>query len=422
MTNVAHADVAHPDLVVVGGGIGGLATANALATAGHSVRLLEAAPEFGEVGAGLQLAPNATRLLREWGLLDEVVEAGVTPRRLILRDALTGAELTHLDLDDRFRERYQAPYVVVHRTDLHSILLQACRRAGVALETNRHVDRVDSTASGATTRCSDGSVYQSSAVLGMDGLMSTLRGEIVDDEAVTNGYVAYRGTVALEDAAVDIDADNVVAYVGPHCHLVQYTLRRGTVVNQVAVFRSPAYARGEAEWGGPDELDGAFENCCGYVRESLVMTRRDRFWPMYDRAPIDHWVRGRLGLLGDAAHPMLQYLAQGACQALEDAYVIADEVARYSTPGADGRARVDWTAAMESAARRRYPRTARIQRAARTWGESWHLDGVGRLVRNELFMARDTADLSRVDWLYGLDVLADGDPDTARSNSTVGVS
>ncbi|HEY8479468.1 MAG TPA: FAD-dependent oxidoreductase [Spirillospora sp.] len=389
------------DALVVGGGIGGLAAALALARAGHSVRLLEQAPEFGEVGAGLQLAPNATRILAEWELLDAVIGAGgVLPRRLVLRDAISGAELTHLDLGDGFRERYGAPYVVMHRSDLHTILLEACARAGVDLTTGSHVRRVDGHEHFAAVHCADGRTYRSRAVIAADGLHSTLRGSIVDDDVVTSGHVAYRGTLPADTVASDVSMDEVVAWIGPDCHLVQYPLRHGDLVNQVAVFRSPAFERGEPEWGLPEELDAAFSRCCATVRSALSGLWRDRRWPMYDRLPADRWVRGRLALLGDAAHPMLQYLAQGACQAIEDAHAMAAEVSKNTTIQQDDTVRVDWEAALDGYQNARRSRAGRVQSVARTWGEIWHLDGTARLVRNELLTTRRPDDFTHIDWLY----------------------
>lgn len=387
----------HPDVLIVGGGIGGLATAFALRRRGYPVQVLEQAPEFGEVGAGLQLAPNATRILKRWGLLDQVIEAGVLPRRLVMRDALTDEKLTHLDLGEGFRRRYEAPYVVLHRSDLHAILADACRDAGVDMRTGCHIERVDASGELAVAYGEDGSAYESSVVLGMDGLMSTLRGTVVRDQPVASGYVAYRGAVPAEDVSVDISSDEVVLWIGPGCHLVQYPVRRGEVVNQVAVFRSPAFDRGSEEWGGVEELDAAFSDCCGHVRGSLALLWRDRNWKMYDRLPVDDWVNGRLGLLGDAAHPMLQYLAQGACQALEDADAIAETAHAQSA----GHREVDWPAVLVATQESRSPRTARVQTTARTWGEIWHVDGVARLLRNELLRTRDVDDYQHIDWLYG---------------------
>lgn len=202
------------DVIVVGGGIGGLATAFSLRQQGLSVRLLERAPEFGEVGAGLQLGPNATRILDNWGLLDEVRAAGVEPKRLVLGDAITGEKLTHLPLGEEFQQHYGAPYVVVHRSDLHRILLEACREAGVELQTNSTVERVETGSDSARTYLSDGTALKSQVVIGADGLNSRLRSHVVDDEPVCSGYVAYRGAVPISERP-DVDLDEVIAWMGP---------------------------------------------------------------------------------------------------------------------------------------------------------------------------------------------------------------
>ncbi|MFI7698642.1 FAD-dependent oxidoreductase [Nonomuraea sp. NPDC049480] len=363
------------DVVVVGGGIGGLATAFALTRAGWSVRVLERSPEFGEVGAGLQLGPNATRLLAAWGLLDRVIAAGVLPGRLVFRDALTGEELTRLDLGEGFRRRYGAPYVVAHRSDLHAILLDACAEAGVELLNGRHVERVATEGGRARAYCADGSVHEGGALVAADGLQSGLRAQLVADEPENSGYVAYRGTCPLPE---DFDTSDVVAYLGPECHFVQYALRGGELLNQVAVFR------------GPGDLEAAFDGCCAQIGKGLPHLWRDRHWPMLDRPPVGTWVRGRMALLGDAAHPMLQYLAQGACQAIEDAHVLAEQ-------SAGG----DWDRALAAYQEIRVPRTARVQGTARLWGDIWHVDGVARVLRNELFRTRDLSSHTYVDWLYG---------------------
>ncbi|MGZ4623804.1 MAG: FAD-dependent monooxygenase [Blastococcus sp.] len=381
------------DVLVVGGGIGGLANAYALARLGRKVRVLERAAEFAEVGAGLQMAPNATRILREWGLLDRVIEEGVTPRRLVFRDALTGEELTSLDVGADFQERYGAPYVVIHRSDLLTILVDACRDAGVELVPSTSVEDV---ATGDTAAVVTGAGRQTAdVVLAADGLRSTLRRKFSDDEPVASGYVAYRGAFPVSELTTTLDErafEEVVVYLGPGCHLVQYPLRRGEIFNTVAVFESPAYRRGEAEWGGPEELDEVFAGACEPVRRGLASLWRDRRWPMYDRVPIPHWVQGRLALTGDAAHPMLQYLAQGACQAIEDAHCLAAEL--------DGSG--DWDKALDAYERTRTERTARVQTTARVWGDIWHVDGVARLLRNALFTDRDLTDYKYVDWLYAL--------------------
>lgn len=385
------------DVVVIGGGIGGLASARALAAGGHSVRVLERAAEFAEVGAGLQMAPNATRILRAWGLLDEVLDAGVRPHTLVFRDALDGSLLTELDLGAGFERRYGAPYVVIHRSDLLTILKRACERAGAELLAGTPVTDVRTDAGRAVALTADGE-HPAELALVADGLHSTLRTRFSDDAPICSGYVAYRGAFPLDRLSQRLDPEdlhNVVVYIGPGCHLVQYPLRRGEVLNTVAVFASPAYARGEDDWGGPDELDAAFAHACPRVRECLASLWRDRRWPMYDRLPIPRWVDGRLALTGDAAHPMLQYLAQGACQAIEDAAELAHSVARHATG-----TRTDWASALADYEAVRTRRTAEVQARARIWGDIWHVDGLARTLRNELFRERRPGDYKHIDWLY----------------------
>ncbi len=246
------------EVVVVGGGIGGLATAFALAREGRAVQVLERAAEFTEVGAGLQMAPNATRLLAGWGLLERVVEVGVRPSRLTFMDALSGEELTSLDLGEDFRARYGAPYVVLHRTDLLQVLVDACRDAGVVLRTHADVTDVVPDADGATAVLGDGQV-RAEVVVAADGLRSTLRGRFDPTAPVASGYVAYRGAFAVADLPGDqvpTDLDEVVVHLGPGCHLVQYALRRGEILNTVAVFASPGLRPRRGGVGRPGRAGG----------------------------------------------------------------------------------------------------------------------------------------------------------------------
>jgi salicylate hydroxylase len=383
------------DVVVVGGGIGGLTGALAIARQGHSVTILERESRFTEVGAGIQLAPNATRVLGELGLLTRVIDVGVLPRRLVLADAIDRRELTSLDLTD-FTERFGGPYVVLHRGDLLSIVVDACRDAGVELITDADVERVDDLGHEVRAICRGGRVFTGAVLIGADGLRSRLRQPFVDDDLICSGYVAYRGAVPMEAVQRHADLRDVVAWIGPGLHLVQYPLRSGRMYNQVAVFRSAAYERGDPDWGNPDELAERFAGCCDHVRESVPLLGQDHRWPMYDRLPSSTWVRGRVALLGDAAHPMLQYLAQGACQAIQDADAIAGVLAHARFEDAD-----HVEASLHHYERTRAPHAARVQRAARTWGEIWHVDGIAKLLRDELLLVRAPDDMRHVDWLYG---------------------
>lgn len=384
-------------LIVVGGGIGGLATALASALAGRRVRVLEKAPAFSEIGAGLQMAPNSTRLLDRLGVLDRVVEAGVLPENLVFHNAVTGAELTRVAFDESFRERFGGPYVVVHRSDLLDILVDAAREAGVELVNGACAEQIEETDGGVRVSCADGTVHTGAAVAACDGLHSPTRRMFSDDAPVQSGYVAYRGTLPIEDVEGADSLKDVLVWMGPGLHLVQYPLRSGRMYNQVAVFRSPGFATGEEGWGGPHELDARFTAACEPVRRALPGLGRERWWPMADREPIPQWTKGRIALLGDAAHPMLQYLAQGACQAIEDAVTFADSVDARAGDGSGA----DWSAALESYAEARIGRTALVQRTARVWGEMWHVDGVAALLRDEVFRGRATDDLEHAAWLWG---------------------
>ena len=410
--------VATPDVIVVGGGIGGLSAAYALTRKGFSVRVLERSAEFGEVGAGMQIAPNCTRILQAYGLLDEAKQRGVLPVNMVMKDALDGTVLTSLDLKDMER-RYGTPYMVIHRTDLHDLFLAACRDAGVDLRTSQHVTAYENTGTtsaepaGARVRLADGTSHEARLVVAADGLHSVARRQLVGDEPVNSAFVAYRGAVPMEKVRENnVSESDVVVYVGPGCHFVQYPLRGGEMFNQVAVFESPKAKAGEEEWGTPDELDAAFARATGNVQKGLPLMWRDRWWRMFDRDPIMTWVYGRIALLGDAAHPPLQYIAQGAIMAIEDGYVLAEhlaagadaDVARADMARVDvARADIDSALAAYQAVRAEHCR--RVVTTSRDWGVLWHLDGQKRERRNEILRARDTRDYSFVDWLYSITAL-----------------
>jgi 2-polyprenyl-6-methoxyphenol hydroxylase-like FAD-dependent oxidoreductase len=405
-----------PDVIVVGGGIGGLSAAFALTRKGLTVRVLERSAEFGEVGAGIQIAPNCTRILNAYGLLDETKELGVLPVSMVMKDALDGTVLTSLDLRD-MEQRYGTPYIVIHRSDLHSLFLNACRRAGVDLRTSQHVTDYENTVSastvsgstvsgstgdGARVRLADGTVHEARLVVAADGLHSGARRQLVGDEPVSSAYVAYRGAVPMDKVRENnISASDVVVYIGPRCHFVQYPLRAGDMFNQVAVFESPRARVGEEDWGTPDELDAAFAHTTENVRNGLPLMGRDRWWRMFDRDPIMTWVYGRIALLGDAAHPPLQYIAQGAIMAIEDGYVLAEHLAANLGNGTEP----DWDGALAAYQAVRPEHCRRVVETSRAWGTLWHLDGEKRERRNEILRARDPRDYSFVDWLYSITAL-----------------
>ena len=380
-------------MLIAGGGIGGLAAALAIARSGRQVRVLEKSPQFGEIGAGLQLAPNASHALARLGVLDAIASYAVYPRRLLWRDARSAAKVTALDLGATFRAHYGHPYVVMHRGDLLDVLLAACRAdARIVLEASREIVDVEQLDRGVRAVCADGTSYDDAALIAADGLWSRLRKLVHDDgEPLPAHYVAYRGTLPITELWEGVGLEDVTLWTAPGLHFVQYPIRGGKLFNQVAVFHSNRYRPDSDDWGTPDELEATFAVGCDAVQAGIARIRRDRRWIMYDREPIADWSRGRVALLGDAAHPMLQYLAQGACQALEDAVVLADALAAHDDPA-------DAFLAYRNA---RYLRTARVQYSARLFGEIWHTSDVGATLRDAMLAPRPDDDFTHVEWLYG---------------------
>jgi 2-polyprenyl-6-methoxyphenol hydroxylase-like FAD-dependent oxidoreductase len=382
-------------ILVVGGGIGGLAAARALALKGRRVHVVEQAAEFGEIGAGLQLAPNALRALEHLDVLDRVREDAVFPKQLLMMDAASGEPITRVPLGEAFRERYGHGYAVMHRTDLHGHLLQGCRESDlITLETRRKVVSIDTDGTTAVARCADGSTYRTDILVAADGLHSVARKTFGDQAPpVCEEYVAYRGTVPIDRISDVAGTDSMIGWVGPEMHLIQYPVRRGELFNQVAVFRSKKYRANSDDWGTIDELEDKFAPMHRLVRASLETIGRDRRWTMYDRPPLENWVQGRIVLLGDAAHPMLQYLAQGACQALEDAVCLAEMLDRNQN--------VERGLHAYMIARRFH--TSRVQLTARFFGEVAHATGIAAMFRNVAFARRELEDFSYFDWLYAHD-------------------
>ncbi len=396
--------------MVVGGGIGGLSAGLALARAGQDVWVFEKAHEFREIGAGLQLGPNAVRVLDWLGVYDALSEVAFFPHRLVLLDAIAERELGVLDLGESFRAHFGYPYLVAHRSDLLDVLLQACKDSErVHLLPNHTVERVENIPGGARVVCDNGNEFIGKAVIAADGLWSATRGLIHKDDPVCKGYVAYRGTLPIEQATEHPWLDDVVMWIGPGMHFVQYPIRRGELYNQVAVFESSRFLNGEPEWGTPEELFEHFSMCAPRVKEALRNIHTDRHWVMNDREPIPNWTDGRITLLGDAAHPMYQYMAQGACQAIEDAACLAEAVK-------------DFTPDMEKAfalyQQQRIPRTSRIQTSVRVWGDIIHTrDATAVLLRNTILSNRAPDDFQYVEWIYGFNPLQS--PATTQTADTV---
>ncbi len=396
------------DVLVVGGGIGGLATALAVARAGREVQLVEQSPEFGEIGAGLQLGPNAMRAFDRLGVYGAVAESAVFPARAVVRDAIEGSVLTTLDFGDTFVSRYGYPYVVAHRRDVLDALLEACRaESNIRLENGRTAVAVRDTTDGAEVTFADGDIYTARLLIGADGIRSRVRRLLDTSEPSFSGHVAYRGAVPVDDIPERVSADEVLLWIGPGVHLMQYPVRSGSMYNQVAVYERPG--PNPAARGDVDELKAAFAPTCEAVHRSVSMIDTSIGWPVHDRVPMAGWSTAHSVLVGDAAHAMLQYLGQGACQALEDALELGASLSQHPD---------DLPAAVGAFEDVRRPITSRCQMIARPWGALWHSqDETVVALRNRVFRGRKPDDYEDLDWLYAerADSLIDDVNPTARS-------
>ena len=382
-------------ILISGGGIGGLITAYALARQGFPVRLFEQSPEFREVGAGIQLGPNIFRVLEKIGLKDAVLADAHRPPAQEMRDALTGKLIVRIPLEEAFFQRFGEPYAVTHRADIHGTFLKACQNSNlVTLETSRRVDSFEDTGKGVTVTLEDGQKAEGRALIGCDGMWSKIRERIVGDgKPRVSGHIAYRAVLNREDVPKDLWRPEVVLWAGPRTHFVHYPLRRGQLYNLVAVFHSDHYEEG---WNAEGSKDLLWQHFKGQRPEVLRMLERIETWRMWvlcDREPVKNWTQGRVTLLGDAAHPMLQYLAQGACMATEDAVLLAEKARAHPD---------DLPAAFNAYTQDRYLRTARVQIMARVYGDFYHARGVTAELRDITLSGRTPQQsYDGIAWLYG---------------------
>jgi len=382
-------------ILISGGGIGGLITAYALARQGFPVRLFEQSPEFREVGAGIQLGPNIFRVLEKIGLKDAVLADAHRPPAQEMRDALTGKLIVRIPLEEAFFQRFGEPYAVTHRADIHGTFLRACQNSNlVTLETSRRVDSFEDTGKGVTVTLEDGQKAEGRALIGCDGMWSKIRERIVGDgKPRVSGHIAYRAVLKREDVPKDLWRPEVVLWAGPRTHLVHYPLRRGELYNLVAVFHSDHYEEGWNVEGSKDLLWQHFKGQRPEVLRMLERIETWRMWVLCDREPVKNWTLGRVTLLGDAAHPMLQYLAQGACMATEDAVLLAEKARAHPD---------DLPAAFNAYTQDRYLRTARVQIMARVYGDFYHARGVTAELRDITLSGRTPQQsYDGIAWLYG---------------------
>jgi len=378
----------HKQILIAGGGIGGLAAALGCARAGCEVRLYERAPAFTEVGAGVQLGPNVVRRLTAWGLQGALDEVAAVPDRLQVRSARNGCELASLRLGEHMRGRYGAAYVTVHRADLHGVMLQALRplaqvRLNLGQTVLRHEDNGACVALHLRDAGGEAAVVEGDALIGADGLRSGVRAQLLGLAPVrTSGHLAYRAVLRQAALPERLRSQHVTAWLGPRLHVVQYPLRRGELLNVVAIChgQAPADLDGWDHAANAVQLQQALAHTCAPLQDLIraVPALGDgwRLWPLSDRAPVagaHEMAAGQVALLGDAAHPMRPYLAQGAGMAIEDA---AELQAALSM------ADLELALRLRRYALNRWQRNARVQERARRNGSIFHATGALRWARD----------------------------------------
>ncbi|MFC5458737.1 3-hydroxybenzoate 6-monooxygenase [Massilia niabensis] len=383
-----------PTVIIAGAGIGGIATALALARLGMSVTVLEQAPTLGEIGAGLQLAPNAFAALDALGVGAAVRDRAVFTERLVMMDAVDCSEVGAFEVGAPFRERFGNPYAVIHRADIHTAILEHVQGTPhIELVTSCHIGAIEQDGTGVTVLASDGRRFRAEYLIGCDGIKSIAREVVVGDAVRVSGHVVYRAVVPAAEMPEELRWNAPVLWAGPNCHLVHYPLRSGDQYNLVVTFHSREQETWDVRDGSKDEVLSYFTGIADLPRKLLHCPSSWRRWSTADRNPVENWTKGRITLLGDAAHPTLQYLAQGACMALEDAVTLGEAVRHCD---------FDMRAAFALYQKSRIARTARVVLSAREMGRLYHAHGVERLVRNDLWKGRDQAGFyNALEWLYG---------------------
>ncbi|MFC4524302.1 3-hydroxybenzoate 6-monooxygenase [Cupriavidus pinatubonensis] len=381
-------------VLIIGGGIGGLAAALALARKGIRIELLEQAEQIGEIGAGIQLAANAFAAMDALGVGEAARGRAVFTDYLSLRDAIDTHEIARVDVGTPYRERFGNPYAVIHRADIHLSILEAVKdHPLISFRTATRVEKLEQDERGVTVIDQRGERHQADAVVGCDGVKSAIRDALIGDAPRVTGHVVYRAVVEVENMPKDLQVNAPVVWAGPNCHLVHYPLRGGQQYNLVVTFHSREQETWGVREGSKEEVLSYFDGIHALPHQMLDRPTSWKRWATADRDPVERWSFGRATILGDAAHPMTQYVAQGACQALEDAVTLGAAVEAAGN---------DFEAAFKLYEQARIPRTARVLYAARDMGRVYHAKGVDRMVRNSLWTGRtQTQFYDALQWLHG---------------------
>jgi salicylate hydroxylase len=381
-------------VLVAGGGIGGLAAALALAQQGFEVKVLEQASQIGEIGAGMQLGPNAFHAFDALGVGEQARSRAVYTDYMVMHDALDEYQVGHIPTGAAFRKRFGNPYAVIHRVDAHTALLEGVKAQGqVELHTNTAVQTIEQDDEHVSVIDQHGQRHQGHALVAADGVKSVVRAQLVGDPHRVTGHVVYRAVVDKADFPPELQWNAASIWVGPNCHLVHYPLRGGVQYNVVVTFHSREVEEWGVTEGSAEEVQSYFKDICPKARQLIELPMRWKRWATADRDPVSQWTYGRTTLLGDAAHPTTQYLAQGACMAIEDAVTLREALKAHDNDVHQG---------FDLYQRSRIARTARIVLASREMGRIYHAKGVERLVRNDLWRGRTPERFyDAMEWLYG---------------------
>jgi 3-hydroxybenzoate 6-monooxygenase len=385
-------------VIIAGGGIGGLAAALALARKGFRSVVLEQAPEFGEIGAGIQIAPNAWHALDALGVGGLVKKEAVFIERMLMFDGVSGERVIDIPLDERFAKRFGNPYAVTHRADIHGSLLEGCRALPqlIELRTSTRVTGYESGDNAGVAQTASGSRINGAALVGADGARSVIRDAIVGDALPASSiHKCYRAVLDIDEVPGELRFAAATLWAAHNTHIVHYPLRGWKLFNLVATSIGKPISEGHNEVATPEEVLPQFAHYCEKPLKLMRTPKSFTRWILRYREPVDSWIRGPVALLGDAAHLMLQYMAQGAAMAMEDAVCLglcADETAG------------DFPAAFRKYQERRLVRASRVQISANSLiGMIFHVpDGLQRQVRNDMYRGRSPERYyDALDWVFG---------------------